>query len=424
MLRATNTAEYVNRCTLDMAVPPIAERQFRCDTKPTEPPASETLRPGICTGIAGETDPECSLFLQARNDAGGRRNRSVSNKSLYNGTIWSSRELFRPFGWNLHTPGLRDGSTIRHCAWTSASFIRRLEMYRSGRTELAIAAVALAFVATLSAQGRQGEPGGAQGGRGGRGNVQLPDGDGRDTVNATCGGCHGLNMITGAAGYTQDGWRDLISTMVRLPEPQQASITQYLAAHFPPKPGRAPKLIPGDVTVTFREWIVPTLGQRSRDPLQRPDGTIWWNGQFISLVGSLDPRTSEMREYKLETDAHPHSIVDDADGNIWYMGNGNGTIGKLVPKTGEITVFKMPDPAARDPHTGIFDKNGTLFFTLQQSNMIGRLTPSTGEIKLITLPTPRAASLRHQAGFERHHLGVLQRVEQAREPGSPDDGSA
>ncbi len=90
-------------------------------------------------------------------------------------------------------------------------------MYRSGRTELAIAAVALAFVATLSAQGRQGEPGGAQGGRGGRGNVQLPDGDGRDTVNATCGGCHGLNMITGAAGYTQDGWRDLISTMVRLP---------------------------------------------------------------------------------------------------------------------------------------------------------------------------------------------------------------
>jgi len=30
-------------------------------------------------------------------------------------------------------------------------------------------------------------------------------------------------------------------------------------------------LVPGDVIVTFREWIVPTLGQRSRDPLQRPD---------------------------------------------------------------------------------------------------------------------------------------------------------
>src|SRR4029450_9542021 len=113
-----------------------------------------------------------------------------------------------------------------HCACASASFIRRPEMHRSGRAELAIAAVALAFVATLSAQGRQAEPGSAQGGRGGRGNVQLPDGDGRDTVNATCGGCHGLNMITGAAGYTQDGWRDLISTMVLLPESQRSSITQ------------------------------------------------------------------------------------------------------------------------------------------------------------------------------------------------------
>jgi virginiamycin B lyase len=263
-------------------------------------------------------------------------------------------------------------------------------MCRSGRPELAIAVISLALVAALSAQGRQGDPGAPQGGGGGRGNVQLPDGEGRDTVNATCGGCHGLNMITGAAGYTQDGWRALISTMVLLPESQRSSVTQYLAAHFPPKPGREPKLIPGDITVTFREWIVPTLGQRSRDPLQRPDGTIWWNGQFISIVGSLDPRTSEMREYKLEADARPHSIVDDAEGNIWYLGNGNGTIGRLVPRTGEIKIFKMPDPAARDPHTGIFDRNGTLFFTLQQSNMIGRLTPSTGEIKLITLPTPRA----------------------------------
>jgi len=263
-------------------------------------------------------------------------------------------------------------------------------MARSWRFPVA-SALSVVLTVALAGQERQGgrgEP--APGGRGGRGNVQLPEGEGRDTVNATCAGCHGLNMITGAAGYSQAGWRDLISTMVRLPEPQQASITQYLAAHFPPKPGRAPTLVPGDVTVTFREWIVPTLGQRSRDPLQRPDGTIWWNGQFISLVGSLDPRTSEMREYKLETDAKPHSIVDDAAGNIWYMGNGNGTIGKLVPKTGEITIYKMPDPAARDPHTGIFDKNGTLFFTLQQSNMIGRMNTSTAEIKLVTLPTARS----------------------------------
>ena len=197
-------------------------------------------------------------------------------------------------------------------------------------------------------------------------------------------------MITGSVGYTQDGWRDLIATMVQLPAAQAGPMTQYLAAHFPPKPGRAPVLVPGDVSVTFKEWTVPTLGQRSRDPLQTKDGTIWWNGQFISLVGRLNPNTGEMREYELPRASRPHSIVDDAAGNIWYMGNGNGTIGKLVPATGQITEIKMPDPEARDPHTGIFDKNGTLFFTLQQSNMLGRLVPSTGEIKLITLTTPRS----------------------------------
>lgn len=254
-------------------------------------------------------------------------------------------------------------------------------MSRSMSLALSSALFVVALAVALQGQGRQG---------GGRGQVQLPDGPGKELVSATCAACHGLNLITGAAGYSQDGWRDVIATMIDLPAAQRATATEYLAAHFPPRPGRAPNLVPGDVTVTFREWTVPTLGQRSRDPLQTKDGTIWWNGQYISLIGRLNPVTGEMREYELPRDARPHSIVDDAAGNIWYTGNGNATIGKLVPATGEITMFKMPDPAARDPHTIIVGRNGSLYFTLQQSNMLGRLVPSTGEIRLVTLQTPRA----------------------------------
>jgi virginiamycin B lyase len=255
-------------------------------------------------------------------------------------------------------------------------------MRRLLSSAIAVFVLSLCVAVTPHGQERQAGPG--------RAPVPLPDGPGKEVVSTSCGSCHGLNMIAGAAGYSQTAWRDLISTMVKLPEAQEAAVTGYLATHFPPKSGRAPELIAGDVSVTFREWQVPTLGQRSRDPLQRADGTIWWNGQFISLIGRLNPTTGEMKEFTLDPASKPHSIVDDAAGNIWYLGNGNGTIGKFVPTTGEITVFKMPDPAARDPHTGIFDKNGTLFFTLQQSNMLGRLVPSTGEITLITLPTPDA----------------------------------
>ncbi len=244
--------------------------------------------------------------------------------------------------------------------------------------------VALFFVAlTISLQAQAGR------GRGGA-PVELPDGAGKEAVTAGCASCHGVNAITGSAGYTQSGWRDLIATMVQWPEPEMATVTQYLAAHFPPKTDRAPTLVKGDVTVTFREWITPTLGQRSRDPIQLADGTMWWTGQYGSLIGRLNPRTGEMREYKLAADVRPHSIAADPSGNIWYTGNANATLGKLNPATGEIAVYKMPDPAARDPHTPVFDRKGTLFFTLQQSNMIGRMVPSTGDIKLVTVPTPRA----------------------------------
>jgi virginiamycin B lyase len=249
-----------------------------------------------------------------------------------------------------------------------------------------------AFFCTVAIVGieAQAPQGGRQGGGRGQQAVSLPDGEGKQVVETACVACHNANTIAGSAGYTRDKWRDLIATMIKLPDAQVETVTQYLATHFPPKPGFAPVLVPGPVTITFKEWIVPTLGQRSRDPLQTPDGMIWWAGQYGNIVGRLNPQTGEMKEYTLPPNARPHSVLNDRDGNIWYMGNANGSVGRLNPATGEIKVYPMPDPAARDPHTPIFDRNGNLWFTLQQSNMVGRLNPTTGEIKLVTMPTPRA----------------------------------
>ena len=72
----------------------------------------------------------------------------------------------------------------------------------------------------------------------GRAPIQLPDGPAKDAVTTTCNACHGLNMIAGSPGFTPAGWQDLIGTMIKLPDDRAAAITQYLAEHFPPKPGR------------------------------------------------------------------------------------------------------------------------------------------------------------------------------------------
>jgi virginiamycin B lyase len=224
--------------------------------------------------------------------------------------------------------------------------------------------------------------------------VNLPEGAGKPLVEAVCTTCHNLNMISNSSGYSADHWRELISTMADLSSTpaQRDTIVNYLATNFPATNNRRPaKPVAGPVNVTFKSWIAPTLGQRARDPVQAPDGAIWYNGQFGNLIGRIDRQTGAMKEWKLPEGAHPHSITPDAAGNIWYTGNGNGTVGKFDPKTEQFTVYPMPDPAARDPHTAIFHRtNGNFYFTLQQSQMLGRLDVKTGKVTLVKTPTARS----------------------------------
>ena len=218
----------------------------------------------------------------------------------------------------------------------------------------------------------------------------LPQAPGKEMVEGVCSACHQTNMIIQSSGYSREGWAELTGTMIDLTKsPQErGQILDYLAAHFPPNTKRAAKLVPGPIEITFKEWQTPTLGQRTRDPIQAPDGAIWWAGQYGNLIGRLDPKTGEMREYPLPANAKPHTVELDAKGIPWYSGNMNGTIGKVDPATGKITEYKMPDPAAKDPHTLVFDRQGIAWFTLQNSNMVGRLDPDSGAIKLVTLPNP------------------------------------
>jgi virginiamycin B lyase len=222
----------------------------------------------------------------------------------------------------------------------------------------------------------------------------LPDDgtQGKMLAENLCVMCHQTNLITASSGYTKDGWNELIGTMLDLSgAPQEtATLTEYLATHFPPNTRRAPKLVSGPNEIAFTEWVMPTRGQRTRDPMQAEDGTIWWAGQFANLIGRFDPKTGEKREYTLPETSMPHTVELDNKGRPWYTGNKNGTVGRVDPDTGKVTVYKMPDPAAKDPHTMKFDKNNIMWFSLQQSNMIGRLDPETGDIKLVTGPAPRS----------------------------------
>jgi len=244
----------------------------------------------------------------------------------------------------------------------------------------AVAAAVLISVFAVPAQTQRGGP-----------PAVLPEGSGKDLVQATCTKCHAVNLVVNSGGYTREGWETLYSSMVAAPAADRAVLSDYLGKNFPEKPRPPAVLIPGSASVSIKEWVVPSLGSRPHDPIATPDGAIWWTGQWANVLGRLDPKTGAMKEFPLKTPASgPHGLAADAAGNIWYTGNSKAHVGKLDPKTGTVTEYPMPDPAARDPHTPIFDQKGMLWFTLQQANMVGRLNPQTGDIKLVTMPSARS----------------------------------
>ena len=215
----------------------------------------------------------------------------------------------------------------------------------------------------------------------------LPQGEGESLVREHCSSCHRPEILERAQGYnTISEWRELMATMVALDEPRADLIARYLAKHFQSKPELYPTLVPGPVNIEIDEWRVPTLGQRSRDPVEGLDGSIWWTGMWASLVGRLDPLTGDVREYPLPPSARPHSIVPDNEGFIWYLGNSNGTVGKLNPLTGDIREY---DTGLADPHTGVFHPNGYFYFTAQRAGAVARLDPASGEVLTVnTCPRP------------------------------------
>jgi virginiamycin B lyase len=203
-----------------------------------------------------------------------------------------------------------------------------------------------------------------------------------------CSGCHQVREIERSLGYTRSGWDELTATMIDLTAApaDHKTILDYLAENFPPSEKRPAKIIPGPYQLETKTWKALKLGQRTRDPVEAPDGSIWYVGQWGNVIGRIDPRTEQIREWDLPPQTLPHSVMVDKAGGVWFLGNGNGTIGKFDPATGSSTVYKMPLPDARDPHTGEFDGAGVFWFTLQQSDMVGRFDPASGETKLVKTP--------------------------------------
>ena len=150
--------------------------------------------------------------------------------------------------------------------------------------------------------------------------ASLPDGAAKELVARACTTCHGINQITNSDRLHQGALAVALLHDDQTTRPAGRLGRAVLSAHFPRS---------RDVN---RCWCQARCRSRSgngrnadaqpalRDPVQSPDGMIWWAGQYGNVVGRLNPRTGEMREWTLPQGARPHSIAADRSGSICAWG--------------------------------------------------------------------------------------------------------
>ena len=213
-----------------------------------------------------------------------------------------------------------------------------------------------------------------------------------------------------ARATPREGWKELIGTMVDLSgAPRTARRDHRLSRDaFPAEhPPRA------DAGAGRRRDRLQGMGGRRRSASarairsRRADGSIWWAGQFGNLIGRIDPKTGEMKEYPLpaERDAahRRRSIRRAAPGT---PATRTARSASSTRRPGKITVYKMPDPAAKDPHTADVRQEGH-----RSGSRCSRATwsagsiPTTGDIKLVTLTHAGLQALRHQDRRRRQRPG-------------------
>jgi len=70
---------------------------------------------------------------------------------------------------------------------------------------------------------------------------KLPEGKGKETIEAACDGCHGLDQIIGRA-WSAEKWREVLKKMVDkgavLSDEEFKTVVDYLVANFGEAPAK------------------------------------------------------------------------------------------------------------------------------------------------------------------------------------------
>jgi virginiamycin B lyase len=225
-----------------------------------------------------------------------------------------------------------------------------------------------------------------------------------------CAACHSLLPIVQST-YDENGW---ITTFARMrsyseqavlehpvllpykvsaqPDPEFAkylstinlsstSKWNYELKTLPRPTGRATRVI-------VTEYDMPGVGRLPHDADLDDKGMVWYNDFREPLIGRLDPRTGETKEWRMPPlkPGYPEgtlSIEFNRDGYLWIPRFRQGGYTRFDPRTEKFQTWLVPpefnDARAIQPQVAAAP-DGTAWFPGGESLLIFKVDPETGRV--------------------------------------------
>jgi virginiamycin B lyase len=244
--------------------------------------------------------------------------------------------------------------------------------------------------------------------------ISVPGSETEKETLYRCAACHDLTPVM-QSHYDEKAWPDalqrmetwappsILTSVVRSPtppghQPADMKFVKYLSSinlnrragwPFELHTFARPKGAAAKVIIT--EYDLPGDVSLPHDAVVGRDGFIWYNDFQRALVGRLDPKTGQTKEWNLPIlkPGFPEGLLTikiDKDGNAWIPRFFQGcTLAKLDTKTEQFTTWTVPakynGPESRCAHVALGAPDGTIWMSDSGARRMFKFDPKTGQFQ-------------------------------------------
>ena len=252
-----------------------------------------------------------------------------------------------------------------------------------------------------------------EGGEGGAGPA-LPEGEGKQIVEAKCVSCHDAQRIVRVRA-NGDRWQTIFqnmrayaqgSTLAQPLTDQETKVAMdYVMANFsgsggsgkaaPDPNSRLPRtLLKGDATKYIAvEYELPNNKAEPHEITVDLEGNGWVTQRVGGKLGRLDPKTFSYTEIAPPAGQSPtnrlNAINRAPNGKLWFIDGGpNRRWLSYDPKTKEFDVYELPKlkSGSASGNTMRVHPNGTVWLNSIAANQVISLDPATREFTVFEVP--------------------------------------